>query len=315
MRLGTLTWNSSRLASLVGIGTLICVLSACGGGGNGSGGGGTGTAQQPTPTPTPTPPPTITPPATSLNCTGYPQANTFSLNGVTQTLTTVCLLLPVEYAAVTPGVSISVNAGDLTAHGTGPSDSYVVYSRIVAQAADEGTANALAKSVVITIAPNGTISASPDQATFPQNLETDFEIFTVGSTNLTLSADAGNLAADHYNATVQITGQAGDVTLDTVQGQVTVNAGASNVNATLAGTAWTGSGMTATVQTGNLTLVHPAGYQADFTAQVSFGNVSIDGMGATTPPAPSPAKLTAGSGAPISLTVGTGNVSVTAAAN
>jgi hypothetical protein len=79
-----------------------------------------------------------------------------------------------EDAAVTPNVSVSTKAGDVTAHGGSTSDMYVAYARIVAQAADTGTATALAKSVVVTTT-GSTISASPDQVDYPQSLQVDFE--------------------------------------------------------------------------------------------------------------------------------------------
>jgi hypothetical protein len=129
-------------------------------------------------------------------------------------------------------------------------DTYVVYSRIVAQAADEGTATALAKSVVITTA-NSTISASPDRADSPQSLQIDFEIFTAPSTNLTLTTAAGDLTADEYNAILHFSSQAGNASLQNVQGQVSLDIGSGSIDAKLTGSGWTGTGMTASTQTGN----------------------------------------------------------------
>jgi DUF4097 and DUF4098 domain-containing protein YvlB len=198
----------------------------------------------------------------------------------------------------------------LSAHGRQALDSYVEYSRIIAQAVDEGAATALAKSVVITTA-NGTISASPDRVDSPQALQIDFEIFTAPSTTVTLSTDAGDLTADGYNATLRFSSQAGNTSLKNVQGQVNIDIGAGSIDAILAGSGWTGTGMTASTQSGNISVSRSAAYQAAFTAQTELGTASIDGQQATTT-GQGPAVVTAGSGAPIMLKSMVGNVAVIA---
>jgi hypothetical protein len=280
-------------ARLVCIGALYSVLPACGGGGDPPGGGST-------------PPPGTT---TSLSCDGYPRPSVVTVNGAQQTYTQVCLIVQ-EYAQVTPNVSASTNAGGLIAHGRQMLDTYVVYSRIVAQAADEGAATALAKSVVIMTA-NSTISASPDRVDSPQSLQIDFETFTAPSTNLTLTTGAGDLAADDYNAILHFSSQAGNASLKNVQGQVSVDIGSGSIDAKLAGSGWTGTGMTASTQTGNISVSRSSAYQAAFTAQTGLGTASIDAKQATTT-GPAPAVVTAGSGAPIMLKSMVGNVTVVA---
>ena len=321
-------------------------------------------------------------PQTSLSCAGYPN----TLQNTTQNYTRVCLILPVESAQVTPGVNVtSESGGDITAHGTGPSDLFFVYARVIAQAADQGTATSLAQSVVVTITPDGKISSSADHENLPnpETLSVDFEIFTLGSTNVTSNSAGGNLAADHYNATLNLTTAGGDIKLATVQGNVTANSSGGNINLdtvqgtvmaksdggtiqfgtvsgnvtanssggdinldtvngdvtattdggsmqldtvngnitattgggsigiTLTGTGWTGQGLSATTQGGSILLTRPASYQAAFTAQTTSGTASIDGKSETGPP--DPAKVTAGSGAPITLESDSGNVAVTVA--
>jgi hypothetical protein len=280
---------------LVCIGALCSALSACGGGGSNPSGGGSSS---------------LPPGSTSLNCDGYPQSDVVSTpNSPAYNVTQVCLLLQ-EYAAVTPSLSASTKAGNVTAHGGQASDTFLVNARIIAQAADQNAATALAKSVVITAA-NGTISATPDQVDFPQNLTIDFEINTASSTNLTLTAGAGSVAVDNYNATLGLTTQAGSVSLKNVAGDVTIDVGAGNVDAMLSGSGWTGTGMTASVQTGSISMSRPATYQASFTAQSDNGTASIDGKEATSFPQ-GPAVVTSGSGAPIMLRSKNGAVTVVA---
>jgi hypothetical protein len=233
-----------------------------------------------------------------------------SVNGTQQTYMQVCLILQ-EYAAVTSSVSASTKEGSVIAHGDLTSGAYVVYSRIIAQAADQGAATALAQSVVITTA-NSTISASPDQVNQPQNLQIDFEIFTAPATNMTLSSGAGSLAADSYDATLQLTVSAGATTLKNVQGQVSVSTNAGPIDVTLSGAGWSGPGMTASTQSGSISLSRPATYQAAFTAESDDGTASIDGESATTMPPGTPAIVTAGSGAPIVLKAKVGAVTVVA---
>jgi hypothetical protein len=96
-----------------------------------------------------------------------------------------------------------------------------------------------------------------------------------------------------------------------VQGQVTVNTGTGSINVTLSGAGWAGSGMTASTQTGSISLSRPANYQAAFTAETEAGTASIDDKSATAPPS-NPAIVTAGSGAPIVLKANVGSVTVTA---
>ena len=303
----------SATARLIYVAALCSVLLACGGGGSGgSSSGSSGSSSDPPPPP---PPPT----KTSLSCDGYPT----TVSGTTQ----VCLILQ-EYAPVTPGVSVSTNVGNLTGHGFDILNAYVVYARIIAGAADQGSATALAQSVVVNTA-NSMISATPDQVDSPQSLQIDFEIFTATNTNLTLTSGTGNISVDNYNSILNLTsntgnaslttvqGQAtvnvstGNASLTTVQGQVTVNVGKGNIDATLSGSGWTGAGMNATTQVGNITVSRPAAYQAAFTAKSDLGNASIDGQQAQSGQAP--AVVTAGSGAPIMLETKQGNVSVTAA--
>lgn len=249
------------------------------------------------------------PQATSLSCAGYPQPSIVFINGSTRTYTKVCLLVQ-EYAPVTPALSVSTQAGNLLAHGGATSNTYVVYSRIIALAADQGSATALAKSVVISTA-NSTIVASPDHVDNPQGLQIDFELFTDPTTNLTLRSAAGNIAADNYNATFHGLVAAGDTSLQNVQGQVNLETDAGSIKINVTGADWSGSGMMVSTQTGIITLSHPVGYQASFTAQSELGTASVDGKSATTMVQGTPATVTAGSGAPIALKTAVGDVSVT----
>ena len=299
----------SATARLIYVAGLCSMLLACGGVGSG------GSSSDPPP------PPSGSTPPTSLSCDGYPQ----TVSGTTQ----VCLILQ-EYAQVTPGVSASTNVGNLTGHGFDILNAFVVYARIIAGAADQGSATALAQSVVVNTA-NSMISATPDQVDSPQSLQIDFEIFTATNTNLTLTSGTGNISVDNYNSILNLTsstgnaslttvqGQAtvnvgtGNASLTTVQGQATVNVGKGNIDATLSGSGWTGAGMNATTQLGNITVSRPAAYQGAFTAKSDLGNASIDGQQAQAASGQAPAVVTAGSGAPIMLESKVGNVSVTTA--
>ena len=268
---------------------------------------------------------TLTVSPTTLSCAGFPQT--------VGTSTQVCVILQ-ESAQVTPGLTVTTVAGNLTGHGRDNLQSFVVYARIIAQDANQGAATALANSVVINTA-NGNVSAMPDQATSPQSLSIDFEVFTAQTTNLTLTDTTGNLAVDNYNAILNLTTATGSAVLSAVQGQETVNANNGNIDVifsgpsqgqetfntnngnidvTLIGTSFTGAGMTAKTQTGNVTASRPAGFQAAFTAETTnTGIASIDGQTQTAPVPNSPAVVTSGTGAPILLQTNTGNVTVTAA--
>lgn len=236
---------------------------------------------------------------------------------------------------MTPSLTVTTVAGNLTGHGQDNLQSFVVYARIVAQDANEGAATALAKSVAINTG-NGKVFATPDQATSStQSLSIDFEVFTAQTTNLTLTGTNGNLAVDHYNAILNLTTDNGDADLSAVQGQETVNvtngnigvifSGPSqgqetfnttngNIDLTLIGTSFTGAGITAKVDNaGNVTASRPAGFQAAFTAEATnTGIASIDGQQQTAPIPNSPAVVTSGTGAPILLQTNKGNVTVTA---
>jgi hypothetical protein len=241
-------------------------------------------------------------PPTTLSCAGYPQTQTNSVR--------VCVIVQ-EFAQVTPSLSVTTIAGNLIGHGQDNLQSFVVYARIVAQAADQGAATALANSVVINTA-NASVFATPNQATSPtQSLQIDFEVFTAQTTNLTLTATDGNLAVDNYNAILNLTTDAGNADLSAVQGQETVNTNNGNIDVTLIGTSFTGAGITAKVaHAGNVTVSRPVGFQAAFTAETNIGIAAIDAQTQTAPPN-SPAVATSGTGAPILLETDTGNVSVT----
>lgn len=271
----------------------VCLaLSACGGGGGEA----------------PPPPPVR---QTTLSCDGYPKPVVVSVDDMQQTFTQVCIIL-MENAALTPSISASTIVGDVIAHGTDMLSSYYVYARVVAQAADQATATALANGVIVTTA-NSTVSASPDQVQSPQSLAIDFEIFTAPDTNLTLtSGAAGSVAVDNYKSALQLTTSVGSATLKNVQGQVKVDVGTGAIDVTLTGSGWNGMGMTASTQLGNVSLSRPAAYQGAFTAQTDLGMASIDGNQMSTVTPGEPAVVTVGSGAPIVLKSENGNVSVVA---
>jgi hypothetical protein len=282
--------------------------SGSGSGGGSGGGGGTGST-----------------PPTALSCAGYPQTE--------QNSARVCVILQ-ESAQVTPSLTVTTLAGNLTGHGQDNLQSFIVYARIVAQDVNEKAATALANSVVINTA-NGNVSATPDQAPSPQqSLQIDFEVFTAQTTNLTLTGNAGNLAVDNYNATLNLTTAIGNADLSAVQGQETVNVNSGNIDVTfsgpsqgqetfntnnghidvtLIGTSFTGAGITAKVaNAGDVTASRPVGFQAAFTAEVTKAGVaSIDGKQQTAPLPNSPAVVTSGTGAPILLQTNKGNASVT----
>ena len=316
---------SVRLSTIC-IAVLCFVLSACGGGGSSGNNNGSMYSSSSSNNGSNVP-------VTTLSCDGFPKAVPVSVNNSVQTYTAVCLILT-EYAQVTPSLSVSTNAGNLSGHGKSVDmlNMFVVYARIVATAADEGRANALAKSVVINTT-NGKVSSTPDQFTAPESLQVDFEVFTQPSTNLTLTANDGNVAVDNYNAILNLTTVDGNVDLHAVQGQETVNATNGNINVifsgpsqgqeifntnngdidiTLTGTSFAGTGMTAKVtNAGGISVSRPSGYQAAFSAKTDIGIASIDSNMVTAPP--TPAVVTSGSGAPISLESKTGNVSVVTA--
>jgi hypothetical protein len=245
-------------------------------------------------------------PPTTLSCAGFPK--TVSV-GIGRTFTQVCTIVQ-EFAAVTPSLTVTTLTGNLTGHGQDNLQSFVVYARIVAQAANQGAATALANSVVINTA-NGKVFATPDQATFPQSLTIDFEVFTAQTTNLTLTDTTGNVAADHYNAILNLTTSTGNAALNAVQGQETINVNTGNIDITFTGTSFTGAGVIAKTLTGNVTATRPVGFQAAFTAETNIGIASIDGQTQTAPIPHSPAVVTSGTGAPILLQTNTGNASVT----
>ena len=245
---------------------------------------------------------TLTVLPTTLSCAGFPQT--------VGTSTQVCVILQ-EFAQVTPSLTVTTLTGNLTGHGQDNLQSFVVYARVIAQDANEGAATALANSVVINTA-NGNVSAMPDQATAPQSLSIDFEVFTAQTTNLTLTDTTGNLAVDNYNAILNLTTATGNAVLSAVQGQETVNVNTGNIDVTFTGTSFTGAGMTAKTQSGNVTASRPVGFQAAFTAETTnTGIASIDGQTQTAPLPNSPAVVTSGTGAPILLQTNTGNASVT----
>lgn len=292
---------------------LCMTLSACSGGsgsgGTGSGGsGGTGGSSGV--------------PESTLSCDGYPKTVIFN----SQTYTQVCLMTQ-QSVAVTPSLSATTNAGNLLGHGRDNLSSFTLYTQIIATAADQDTATVLAKSVVVSTS-NGSISETSNPVSSPESLSVSFEVFTAPTTNLTLISTAGNMGADNYNATLQLTPQSGNVTLQTVQGQTTVNDSAGNVtmqtvqgqanvntvsgniDVTLSGAGWTGAGLTATTNAGNVTVTRPAGYQAAFTAKADVGDATIDSQTVHSA-AGMPAVVNEGSGAPIMIESKAGNAAVT----
>lgn len=295
-------------AYLMCVAALCMMLAACSGGsgsgGTGSGGSGGSGGSSGTP-------------ASTLSCDGYPMTGTNYVQ--------ICLLTQQSVAA-TPNLSVTTNAGNLLGHGRDNSSSFTLYTQIIAQAADESTATALARSVVVSTS-NGSISETSNPVTFPENLSVNFEVFTAPTTNLTMNSPAGNMGADNYNATLQLTPQSGNVTLQTVQGQTTVkdqsgnvtlqnvqgqgkvNILSGNIDVTLSGSGWTGAGLSATTNSGNVTVTRPTGYQAAFTATADVGIATIDSQSVTA--TNTPAVVIAGSGAPIVIESKSGNATVT----
>ncbi len=288
MQVALKTARGSRVGfvSLIFTAALAIVLSGC------SGGNGT------------TPPTTAgnggTGPAPTLSCAGYPK----TVSEGTQ----VCLMTQQSVAA-TSSLSVTTDVGDLLGHGRDNLTDFTLSTQILATAADEAAATALAKTVVVTAA-NGAISQTHAPVNFPENLSVNFEVFTAPTTNLTLTNSVGDQSVDNYNATLYLKAQTGSLTLETVDGQATVNVATGNITATLSGTGWTGAGMTATSQTGSITVTRPAGYEAAFTAKADLGNATIDSQVVASGPQGA-AVVTSGTGAPISIESVVGNATVT----
>jgi hypothetical protein len=243
---------------------------------------------------------------TSLSCAGYPKNVTVFTNSGISTFVQVCKVVPLT-APLTPSLSVTSIAGNLTAHGGQTEGQIPFYARIIAQDATAEAATALANSVNISTE-NGAVSSQKIAVSYPQSLEIDYEVFTPSTTDVSLTTTAGNVSADSYTSTVNATTVAGDIALQTLDGDAKAKATAGNITISLNGAGWTGTGLTATTTAGNILLSRPVGYQALITASAQFGGVEVDGkIKGFFPP---PATITTGSGQPIQLTAGAGNVTV-----
>jgi hypothetical protein len=243
---------------------------------------------------------------TSLSCAGYPKNVTVFTNSGISTFVQVCKIVPLT-APLTPSLTVTSIAGNVTAHGGQTEGQIPIYARIIAHDATAEAATALANSVNISTE-SGALSSQKIAVKYPQSLEIDYEVFTPSTTDVSLSATAGNVSADSYTSTVNATTVAGDIALQTLDGNANAKATAGNITVSLNGAGWTGTGLTVTTTAGNILLSRPVGYQAHITATAQFGEVEVDGkIRGSFPP---PATITTGSGQPIQLTAGAGNVTV-----
>ena len=86
---------------------------------------------------------------TSLSCAGYPKNVTVFTNSGISTFVQVCKIVPLT-APLTPSLSVTSIAGNVTAHGGQTEGQIPVYARIIAQDATTEAATALANSVNVS---------------------------------------------------------------------------------------------------------------------------------------------------------------------
>jgi hypothetical protein len=183
-----------------------------------------------------------------------------------------------EYTVPAAGATMTVDAtpnGGIAVEGGSRSD-IVVQARVVATAASEAEARAIASRVQVVATADRVESDGPRNLGRREGWHVSYRLAVPTNTPLSLKSTNGGLSVDGINSRVELTTTNGGVKLSRMAGDVQGRTTNGGIDVDLEGTGWEGNGLDLQTTNGGVRLMIPAQYNAHLETGTTNGSVKID---------------------------------------
>jgi hypothetical protein len=183
-----------------------------------------------------------------------------------------------EFTVPAAGATMTVDAtpnGGIVVEGSSRSD-IVVQARVVATAASEDEARAIASRVQVVATANRVESDGPRNLGRREGWHVSYRLAVPTNTPLSLKSTNGGISVDGVNSRVELTTTNGGVRLSRMAGDVEGRTTNGGIDVDLEGTGWDGNGLDLQTTNGGVRLMIPAQYNAHLETGTTNGSVKID---------------------------------------
>jgi hypothetical protein len=183
-----------------------------------------------------------------------------------------------EYTVPAAGATMTVDAtpnGGIAVEGSSRGD-ILVQARVVATAATEDEARAIASRVQVVATANRVESDGPRNLGRREGWHVSYRLAVPTNTPLSLKSTNGGLSVDGVNSRVELTTTNGGVRLSRMAGDVEGRTTNGGIDVDLEGTGWDGNGLDLQTTNGGVRLMIPAQYNAHLETGTTNGSVKID---------------------------------------
>lgn len=183
-----------------------------------------------------------------------------------------------EYTVPAAGATMTVDAtpnGGIAVEGSSRSD-ILVQARVVATAASEDEARAIASRVQVVATANRVESDGPRNLGRREGWHVSYRLAVPTSTPLSLKSTNGGISVDGVNSRVELSTTNGGLRLSRIAGDVAGRTTNGGIDVDLEGTGWDGNGLDLQTTNGGVRLMIPAQYNAHLETGTTNGSVKID---------------------------------------
>ena len=183
-----------------------------------------------------------------------------------------------EFTVPAAGATMTVDAtpnGGIVVEGSSRSDIFV-QARVVATAASEDEARAIASRVQVVATANRVESDGPRNLGRREGWHVSYRLAVPTNTPLSLKSTNGGISVDGVNSRVELTTTNGGVRLSRMAGDVEGRTTNGGIDVDLEGTGWDGNGLDLQTTNGGVRLMIPAQYNAHLETGTTNGSVKID---------------------------------------
>jgi hypothetical protein len=183
-----------------------------------------------------------------------------------------------EFTVPAAGATMTVDAtpnGGIVVEGSSRGD-ILVQARVVATAASEDEARAIASRVQVVATANRVESDGPRNLGRREGWHVSYRLAVPTNTPLSLRSTNGGISVDGVNSRVELTTTNGGVRLSRMAGDVEGRTTNGGIDVDLEGTGWDGNGLDLQTTNGGVRLTIPAQYNAHLETGTTNGSVKID---------------------------------------
>lgn len=150
----------------------------------------------------------------------------------------------------------------------------LVRAKVEAQAADQGTAQALASQIRLNLSAGQVTALGPEQNR-DQNWAVSYEIFVPRQADLSIKTNNGGITISDVRGAIQFEAQNGGVTLNRLAGDVEGHTQNGGLHIELAGSRWDGAKLDARTTNGGVNISMPENYSAHLETATVNGHLDI----------------------------------------